>query len=586
MKLIYSILFFLTTLSLSFYSTAQNSTQEGIESYKEKLHEAIQTNDLQKAAAYSYEIARLYFKSGELKEAAKELMVTLSYSEKINNSGISQSAYYTLGLIHHDLREYNDAIKQFRKSYKLAEKQKDELAMADNSIGIAQCYAALQRHKRAIEPLEEALSIYIRHSQRESRQYCYNLLAEYHKQLGNGAKSNEYFSHYSLMESESNRERQLSKMEERIGVVEAEKIATERALGIKESELLEQSQELQKVEDSLKEAQELSEKQQLQINLLNTEKELSDMTVKEQNARIQNERLLRNSLIGGVALAGALIFVIFIDYRRKIKTNKKIHQQNLNITSSINYAQRIQQAMLPHLENIGELLPDHFVLFKPRDIVSGDFYWFSELPGDQPGEVSNFGIAAVDCTGHGVPGAFMSMIGMNALNGIVNRGINKTDQILENLHHDITSALRQEETGNRDGMDMALCLIKRNEKILEFSGAKNPLVYIQNNELHHIKGDVHSIGGGKKGKETRFTQHKIKIDQPTTVYIFSDGYVDQFGGLDNMKFMSKRFKQLLYDIHQLPLEEQKARLDKSFYEWKGDGRQIDDILVIGFRIDI
>lgn len=584
MRSILRVISFFLFVVITSVVLAQN--QSDLNSYQQKFKLAIEAGDHQKAAFYSYEIAGIFFQQRKLHEAIDQLNTTLSYSEKINNNNISKSAWYTLGLAYMDLKEYNDALKYFKKSLKLAETEKDQLTVADNAVGIAQSYAAMGRHKRSIEPLEQALAIYTKLEQAELRQYCYSLLSEYHHSLGNTAKANEYLSHYSLMANENNRQRQLSKMEERINIVEAEKSATQYELNVKESELEEQSQQLLRAEDSLREVHELTEKQQLEINLLNTEKELSEMSMREQEARIKNDRLLRNSLIGGVVLAGALICVIFIDYRRKIRTNQKIHQQNLNIKSSINYAQRIQQAMLPVVTDEGPL-SDSFILFKPRDIVSGDFYWFAELERKISGE-KDFAIAAVDCTGHGIPGAFMSMIGMNSLNGIINRGIRHTDEVLLTLHNDIKSALRQDETGNRDGMDMALCLIRKQEKILEFSGAKNPLIYIQDNELYHIKGDTHAIGGGsgKVQREVSFKRHEIKLDQPTMIYIFSDGYADQFGGPDSMKFMSKRFKELLMEIHHLPLEEQKTILNDTFEEWRGKGRQIDDILVIGFKLNL
>jgi len=215
--------------------------------------------------------------------------------------------------------------------------------------------------------------------------------------------------------------------------------------------------------------------------------------------------------------------------------------------------------------------------------VSGDFYWFKEIKNGA--SEKDFAFAAVDCTGHGVPGAFMSMIGMNALNSITSKGITNPDQILNSLHTEIRTALHQEETGNNDGMDVALCVFRKQKNVLEFSGAKNPLVYIQNNELTQIKGDIHPIGGSKSIPDMAFKKHKITLDKPTTVYLFSDGYRDQFGGKDNTKFMSKKFTRLLLEIHNLPMEKQKELLDIAIEEWKGKNVQTDDILVMGVKLE-
>jgi serine phosphatase RsbU (regulator of sigma subunit) len=214
--------------------------------------------------------------------------------------------------------------------------------------------------------------------------------------------------------------------------------------------------------------------------------------------------------------------------------------------------------------------------------VSGDFYWISEIKNEKCNDVA---FAAVDCTGHGVPGAFMSMIGIKALNGLINRGVTETDLILDALDLEIRTSLRQEVSGNNDGMDIALCIYRENEKILEYAGAKSPLVYIQDHQLVKVKGDAHSIGGRRKDQGGfTFKKHRISIEKPTVLYLFSDGYKDQFGGNDNSKFLSKKFNRLLLQIHELPMSEQMDILERAIEEWKGQIGQTDDILVMGFKL--
>ncbi|OIP00872.1 MAG: hypothetical protein AUJ98_06230 [Bacteroidetes bacterium CG2_30_33_31] len=255
-----------------------------------------------------------------------------------------------------------------------------------------------------------------------------------------------------------------------------------------------------------------------------------------------------------------------------------IEERNKDITASINYAKRIQRASLPNIHTIQSELQNSFILFKPKDIVSGDFYWYSKL-GDK------IIIAAIDCTGHGVPGAFMSLIGMNILSSIVNESkITESNLILEEMHKRIQISLRQSETENNDGMDVALCVIDKNNNTLEFSGAHNPLIYICNDDLYAIKGDKKGIGGIYNYQE-KFSKHTIKIESPMSFYIFSDGYQDQFGGEKDRKFMIKNMKQMFIDNSNLSMAEQKQIYEQTMQKWLKPTHQVDDILLIGFNLN-
>ncbi len=256
-----------------------------------------------------------------------------------------------------------------------------------------------------------------------------------------------------------------------------------------------------------------------------------------------------------------------------------MEKRNQDVTSSINYARRIQDAVLPDLRSFKRSVPNCFVLYMPRDIVSGDFYWFAQKGNE-------IILAAADCTGHGVPGAFMSILGDSYLNQIVNlQGITKADSILSRLHGQIRRALRQSSTENKDGMDISICVIDLEHNHVTFAGAKRPLLYIQNETIFEIKGDKHSVGGFHTDAENSYTAHQINFDTPTAFYIFSDGYVDQFGGQYNRKFMTKNFKNLLLEIHKEPMVKQRQLLAQKFEDWKGHNKQIDDVIVVGFQID-
>ncbi|MFO7656711.1 MAG: two-component regulator propeller domain-containing protein [Bacteroidales bacterium] len=261
------------------------------------------------------------------------------------------------------------------------------------------------------------------------------------------------------------------------------------------------------------------------------------------------------------------------------KQRDHIEQQNKEITSSIMYAQRIQSAVLPAEEYINRLLPQHFILFKPRDIVSGDFYWVTEKD-------NKVFLVVADCTGHGVPGAFMSMLGVSLLNEIVNNKNRLTAcEILNMLRKNVKKTLsqkgRMDET--KDGMDMVLCIFDFQKPEAQFAGAYNPLWLIRNDELIIIKGDKMPIGI-YVGNEKLFTCNDIPLQKDDMLYMFSDGYADQFGGPEEKKFKSGALKELLFEIHKKPLSEQKEILEKTHESWKGELQQIDDIMVVGVRI--
>ncbi len=263
--------------------------------------------------------------------------------------------------------------------------------------------------------------------------------------------------------------------------------------------------------------------------------------------------------------------------------NDIISLKNKHINDSINYASRIQDAIIPTSKQLQKIIPDSFVFFQPRDTVSGDFYQFYDLS-------DKVLIGAIDCTGHGVPGAFMSMIGSSILNQIViEKNITDTDLILKQMHLMTRNLLKQEENQNRDGMDASLVSLHKIDdkfKLFEFSGAKNPLFFVQNSEMKIIKGDKFSIGGYQREAERFFKKHTLQIHTETMFYIFSDGYQDQFGGIQKRKFMTRNFRNLLAEISTKSAVEQHQILETTLLEWMriGQEKQNDDILIIGFRI--
>ena len=267
------------------------------------------------------------------------------------------------------------------------------------------------------------------------------------------------------------------------------------------------------------------------------------------------------------------------DLIAKISEQKdKIELQQKALEESLEYASSIQSALLPDLRYLYKLFPQSFVLFKPRDIVSGDFFWYAR-------KGSRVAITAADCTGHGVPGAFMSMLGISFLNEIVSKSIPRANTILNRLRENVMKALHQtgELSENKDGMDISLCVIDLNEMELDFSGAFNPLYLIRNGVLIETRGDKMPIGINAV-VEKSFSNHTIKLEEGDLIYLFSDGYPDQFGGPHDKKFKYSALKDLLIRIHRKPMETQKKELERSFIRWKADSEQVDDVLLIGIKI--
>lgn len=286
-----------------------------------------------------------------------------------------------------------------------------------------------------------------------------------------------------------------------------------------------------------------------------------------------------------------LIYFIVISYTRYLRAvikektaeireqKDEIEKQNEEITASIKYAERIQKAVVPSYERASELLPEHFVLWRPRDIVSGDFWWMTQKNGKVV-------IVAADCTGHGVPGAFVSMLGVSFLNEIVNKMEHiKANEILNQLRYHVKTTMKQtgKEGEAKDGMDLALVVLDLSDNKIQYSGAYNPLYLIRNDELIEFKADRNPIGIYIKELDS-FTNHEIEVQKGDTIYIFSDGYVDQFGGEKGHKFKSKQFKELLLSIQKQSMLEQEMILDQTIDDWRGEFEQVDDIIIVGIRI--
>ncbi len=299
------------------------------------------------------------------------------------------------------------------------------------------------------------------------------------------------------------------------------------------------------------------------------EQQKEELTVQSESLKVANEEIVKiNQILE----------------RQGGEMNKK----NRALTDSLNYAKRLQSAVLPDANYLKEALPDHFIFFQPKDIVSGDFYWYGEVDSSWDfDDASHIQVlVAADCTGHGVPGAFMTLLGHNFLNVTVNiQQVTDPEQIIYKLDQQVVETLRQNDpTSIKDGMDIAVLSIEKEKQQISFAGAGNPLYYFSKGEFNEIKGANFGIGGVLR-KEKIFEPHKIQYESGDVFYIFTDGFPDQIGGKEGRKFYKTRFREFLMEIHEKTMEEQKELLQKQFLDWKGDFKQIDDILIIGIKME-
>ena len=317
---------------------------------------------------------------------------------------------------------------------------------------------------------------------------------------------------------------------------------------------------------------------------LDSLKHLDEIRIQQAETKAKEEEIKTQKIIESVLFVGILLVIGFLGFvYKQLNTTKKqkvvIEEKQQEISDSINYAKRIQDAMMTSSVYLKDTLPKSFIFFKPKDVVSGDFYWIYK---DQE---ENIFFTVADCTGHGVPGAFMSMIGTSLLNEIIiEKGIKDTDKVLYEMRAQIIKSLGQEEEGaQKDGMDISLCKLNMKNKTVEFSGAHNSLIHISGEELKTYRGD-HQPVGLLLGDKKPFTKHKVKLKKDDMLYIYSDGYQDQFGGERGKKYMAAKFKNQLLKMSKETEDQQLSLIDQEFSTWIQDYEQIDDVCVMGVRI--
>jgi len=467
---------------------------------------------------------------------------TIELGKEISTNKGLATGYGNLGSVYYEMGKYKEAINNFELSNVIHKNNNDFYNLAEGYNGIAECYLKTKEYSNAINSAKKALDIAITNDFKTVAAAAYSKLAKAYATANDFDNAYKYLDLFTQVQDSTYNEKNAEQINEMSAKYE-------------------------------------SEKKELQIKSLENEKALSD-------EKLEQEKRFKIYLIAFCLMVAIFAVFLYRNILQKKKANaalseayKQIEVKNKDITDSINYSKRIQEAMLPSAKLKYKLFKDIFILYKPKDIVSGDFYWYTEKNGKRF-------IAACDCTGHGVPGALMSMIGNNILNQIVSeKGITEPNEILSQLNYEIKKSLKQnQKSETKDGMDIALVCLKPNNEI-EFSGAQRPLWIIRNTGVfEEIKATKFSIGGIHNEDEKLFDKHCIQLQENDSIYLFTDGFADQFGGKEGKKFMSKRLKEILVANYSLSMKEQEHSLERNLNEWKGNIEQVDDVLVIGVKI--
>lgn len=462
---------------------------------------------------------------------------------------------------------------------------KKERDITNDLMNLSEIYYGLERYQESLTSINEALK-YVENNNMgdDYKTSVYAKLSKAHAQLNNFKKAKGYIKlAINKLPKDNNKKRyadiyfQGSETYKTIGEVDsAYKYLMLYTLMNDSIYIEENAEKIAQMESKF----ELNTKNK-EIEVLNADKLLKEVAIEQQAFQ-------RNMLI--IIAIITLVFLVIIFNRLKItkkqkqiieqqkeevvETNNQLEEKNREIMDSITYAKRIQSAILPPSKVVKEYLQQSFILYKPKDIVAGDFYWLEQIN-------SKILFAAADCTGHGVPGAMVSVICNNGLNRSVREyGLTDPGQILDKTRAIVIQEFEKSEEEVKDGMDIALCSIDGNK--LQYAGANNPLWMIRRGEIIEIKANKQPIGQFDNPKP--YATHTVSLETGDTIYIFSDGYVDQFGGEKGKKFKSKAFKTLLLSIQDQPMEIQKQIIDETFENWKGSLEQIDDVCVIGVRV--
>ncbi|MCI5054929.1 MAG: tetratricopeptide repeat protein [Flavobacteriales bacterium] len=564
-----------------------------LENHLQALRIREATNKRELLASSYHNIGWVYDDQGNKEAALEHYEKSLALKKELGLEELAANTIVNIGTIHNEMGEYDKALEAFLEAKDVYEETGDKLSYAIAMLNIADAYKNMEQYDQSKKYYVSVLKTLSEH---------HNQFIEAHAMAGLGTlhkKMKRYQTAINYLSKSIEQFRSMSSSSEMI-------------VGYKElSECYDITQQYQKaseiknklidLKDSLNKVNSQNAIAEMQTKYETTQKEkeieLLSANNEIQSLALEKEQFFRQIFISGIIVLVIIAVLLLRGFRIKQKNNQVLAEKNdiinkqnsdlaiqkQNIVDSINYAKRIQESILVDEEVIAQHLKDFFIYYEPRDIVSGDFYWFSNLGGKSI-------IAAVDCTGHGVPGAFMSMVGNSLLNEIVNmKGITRPSEILEQLHLGVFNDLQQhnDSTSAQDGMDLSLCCIDHENNTLEFAGAMNHLFMVRNGQIDTLKADLKHIGGRLLRKEEdkrTFNNQIIEVEKGDCFYLMSDGYTDQFGGEKRKKLGTKALKDILLKHHAKGMAEQKKIYASLMNEWKRNFIQMDDILMIGLRL--
>ncbi|MBN1185096.1 MAG: tetratricopeptide repeat protein [Bacteroidales bacterium] len=529
---------------------------------------------------------------------------TLKYRENAKDAPDVAIIYNNMGIIYYYKNDINKSIDYFKKSLEIYKKQGNLRQMALPLYNIAELYEIQQKYNLALKYLWEVYSIENKLDDLQGKANTLILIGKIQSELGMNTEAINNQLEGTKMLKELGAKKDLS---------EAYLILSETYESINDFKMsLKYYKNFTEINDTILNEEKLKLLTEVEAKYETKQKEqqikLQDAKIAEQTAKVKkkNFQIIGFFIISFLLLL--LVFAIYKSYRNKKRANEilsnqkeeiesqrdeieaqrnmvqeqkeRIEAQQKEIKDSIRYAQRIQSAIMPPDDYLNKILDEHFIINIPRDIVGGDFYWVNR-------KGHKLYMAVADCTGHGVPGGFMSMMGVSFLNEILNepRSLH-TNQILDMLRKYVIESMHQtgESGGMKDGMDISLCILDLSKNTLEFSGAFSALYLFINNDFLEVKGDKMPIGFYRSKADAPFTKHTIELKENNMIYMFTDGYIDQFGGENGDKFKTDNFKNLLQVIYTKSMIYQKEILYDNHMLWKGTYDQIDDILIFGLRI--
>ncbi len=560
-----------------------NDYEKAIDFYLEANSIFSDLGNLQSISVSYHNIGELYHKLENYDLAKRNYLKALETQTELGDRGGMVHSLKNLGSIYIKTNELDAAQQSFLEALTIAQELEDKTGIASILNYFGRLNTIQKDYKAAINKFNQSLSINKELGNPYGIANNHNSLGKVYLQLNNYPMALSHY--YACLE--------IADTLKIINIVQNtyEGIAgTYQEIGNYEKALYNYAI-FQEIKDSLLTAQKHNQIAELETKYQAEQKEkeikLKDIELEKNATEIKQRKFQRNALLLGISLVFLLALAIYRSYIQKQRANiilsdqkAEIEEKNLEITDSIRYAKIIQNALLPHPEFIKELFPDSFIFYRPKDIVSGDFYWFAES-----GQYKY--VTAVDATGHGVPGAFISLLGFNLLNTIFKEYKNiGAAEFLNQLNIGFSERMFKtfEKEALRDSMDLAICRIDKDNKQLEYAGAYNPLWIARNGEMIIQKADKLSIGSFTEYPDRQYTPHKIQLEKGDMIYLFSDGYADQFGGPRSKKFMYKQLKALLLENYQKDTLTQENILDQNFKAWRGDQEQIDDILIIGIRI--